>query len=155
MSELQWEHVVPAEAFGRSLRVWREGHPDCVNSKGKAYKGRRCAKKVSKLFRRMEADLHNLQPAIGEVNGDRSNYSMQEIAGEAREYGACDVEIDRRKIEPKEAIRGDIARTYFYMDHVHHVFWRYQLIILALHQSFYQIMLYLDYLHHVMIMQMI
>ena len=116
---VEWEHVVPAEAFGRSLRVWREGHPDCINSKGKAYKGRRCAKKVSKLFRRMEADLHNLQPAIGEVNGDRSNYSMQEIAGEAREYGACDVEIDQRKIEPTEAIRGDIARTYFYMDHAY------------------------------------
>ena len=116
---IEWEHVVPAEAFGRSLLVWREGPRLCVNRKGKRYKGRRCARKVSKLFRRMEADLYNLQPAIGEVNGDRSNYSMQEIAGEERKYGACDVEIDQRKIEPTEAIRGDIARTYFYMDHAY------------------------------------
>lgn len=113
---MEVEHVVPAEAFGQSFLAWREGHPDCVTKKGKRYKGRRCARKVSRLFRRMEADLYNLQPSIGEVNGDRSNYSMEEIPGEAREYGACDVEIDGRKIEPKPSIRGDIARIYFYMD---------------------------------------
>jgi len=113
---MEVEHVVPAEAFGRSFKAWREGHPKCVNKKGKRYKGRRCAKLTSELFRRMEADLYNLQPSIGEVNGDRSNYSMEEIPGEAREYGACDVEIENRKIEPKESIRGDIARIYFYMD---------------------------------------
>ena len=64
----------------------------------------------------MEADLYNLQPAIGEVNADRSNYSMAELPGEEREYGACDVEIRERKIEPKPSIRGNIARTYLYMD---------------------------------------
>ncbi len=113
---MEVEHIVPAQAFGKSFVAWREGHPDCVTKKGKRYKGRRCARKVSQLFRRMEADLYNLQPAVGEVNGDRSNYSMEEIPGEAREYGACDVEIQGRKIEPKPSIRGDIARTYLYMD---------------------------------------
>ena len=115
-SRMEVEHVVPAEAFGKSFKAWREGHPECVTKKGKRYKGRRCARKVSRLFRRMEADLYNLQPAIGEVNGDRSNYSMAEIPGEAREYGACDVEIEGRRIEPKPSIRGDIARIYLYMD---------------------------------------
>jgi deoxyribonuclease-1 len=67
-------------------------------------------------FRYMEGDLHNLQPAIGEVNGLRSNYSMAMIDGEAREFGACDVEIADRKIEPRPAIRGDIARIYLYME---------------------------------------
>jgi len=64
----------------------------------------------------MEADLYNLQPAIGEVNGLRSNYSMEMIPGEKREFGACDVEIENRKFEPRPEIRGDIARTYLYMD---------------------------------------
>ena len=64
----------------------------------------------------MEGDLHNLQPAVGEVNGRRSNYSMAMIAGEAREFGQCDVEIADRKVEPRPAIRGDIARIYLYMD---------------------------------------
>ena len=26
---LEWEHIVPAHAFGQSFKEWREGHPDC------------------------------------------------------------------------------------------------------------------------------
>ena len=113
---LEWEHVVPAHAFGQAFKEWREGHPDCVDHKGKPFKGRNCARKRVKLFRVMEADLYNLQPAIGEVNGLRSNYSMEMIPGEKREFGACDVEIEDNKVEPRPEIRGDIARTYRYMD---------------------------------------
>jgi deoxyribonuclease-1 len=113
---LEWEPVVPAEAFGQSFAEWRDGHRDCVYSKGKAFKGRNCARKMSMQFRYMEADLYNLQPAIGEINGLRSNYSMEMIPGEKRDFGACDIEIEHRKIEPRPAIRGDLARTYLYMD---------------------------------------
>lgn len=40
------------------------------------------------------------------------------LEGEARLYGSCDVEIDfkAKVIEPKPDIRGNIARTYFYMN---------------------------------------
>jgi deoxyribonuclease-1 len=41
---------------------------------------------------------------------------MDELPGEKRAYGRCDVEIRERKIEPKPSIRGDIARTYMYMN---------------------------------------
>jgi len=109
------EHIVPASLFGRTFKSWTDGDPKCVTKKGKRYKGRRCSKKVSREFRLMEADLFNLYPAIGEVNGDRSNYEFAEIPGEKRVYGKCDVEIEGKKIEPREGIRGDIARTYFYM----------------------------------------
>ena len=67
----------------------------------------------------MQADMYNLYPAIGEVNGRRSNYSMAIIKGEKREFGKCDVEIKNKKVEPKESIRGEIARTYLYMDSVY------------------------------------
>jgi deoxyribonuclease-1 len=60
----------------------------------------------------MQADMYNLYPAIGEVNGRRSNYSMAIIKGEKREFGKCDVEIKNKKVEPKESIRGEITRTY-------------------------------------------
>lgn len=115
---IEWEHVVPAQAFGQSFASWRDGHPDCVDSKGEPYKGRRCAEKVDEDFRRMEADLYNLRPAIGEVNGDRSNFTPAMLEGEPREYGKCDVEIDfsADKFEPRPKVRGDIARTYLYMD---------------------------------------
>ena len=113
---LEIEHVVPAQVFGETTRAWREGHPTCLSSKNQPYKGRRCAEKRSKIFRYMEADLYNLQPVIGEVNGDRSNYEPAIIPGEAREYGECDVEIEDQQVEPAPSIRGDIARTYFYMN---------------------------------------
>lgn len=115
-NRIEWEHVVPAHAFGQAFPEWRKGHPKCITKKGKKYKGRKCASKVNKEFKRMEADMHNLFPAVGEVNGDRSNYSMAMLPGEPRRYGKCDVEIHSRKVEPREDIRGEIARTYFYMN---------------------------------------
>jgi len=113
---VEWEHVVPAHAFGQSFKEWRQGHPECVSKKGKSFKGRNCARKMSMEFRYMESDLYNLVPAIGEINGLRSNYSFAMIPGEFREFGECDMEIQDRKAEPQEEIRGDIARTYKYMD---------------------------------------
>ncbi len=113
---LEIEHIVPAQVFGESTRAWREGNPECLDSKKAPYEGRRCAEKMSAAFRYMEADLYNLRPAIGEVNGDRSNYPPTIIEGEAREYGQCDVEIADQQFEPPPHVRGDIARTYFYMD---------------------------------------
>jgi len=59
----------------------------------------------------------NLVPAIGEINGNRSNYSFAMLEGEPRVYGACDFEVDfkARKVEPAPEVRGDIARVYWYM----------------------------------------
>jgi deoxyribonuclease-1 len=34
----------------------------------------------------MESDLYNLAPAVGEINGLRSNYSFGMIPGEMREF---------------------------------------------------------------------
>lgn len=113
-SRTEAEHVVPASLFGRRFRAWLNGHKDCVKS-GRPYKGRRCLEEVSDEFAYMQADLYNLQPTIGEVNGDRMHYEMAIISGEAREYGKCDVEIDDQRVEPAERVRGDVARTYLYM----------------------------------------
>ena len=118
-NRIEWEHVVPAHAFGKSFSEWRKGHPKCVSKKGKKFKRRKCAQKINEEYRRMQADMFNLYPAIGEINGRRSNYSMAIIEGEKREFGSCDVEIKRRKVEPREEIRGEIARTYMYMDSVY------------------------------------
>jgi len=113
-NRIEWEHIVPASRFGRQIKVWKDGHPDCRKKKG-----RRCAQKVSEEFRRMEADLYNLVPAIGEINQRRSNYPFGVISGEPRWFGDCDFEIQGRTAEPREDIRGDIARTYFYMAFVY------------------------------------
>ena len=59
----------------------------------------------------------NLVPAVGEINGDRSNFRFGILEGEVRNYGQCDMEIDfkQRVAEPPPHRRGDIARIYFYM----------------------------------------
>lgn len=114
-SRVEYEHVMPASHFGRKLDAWTKGHDDCVRS-GRPYKGRQCAERASKLFKLMQADMYNLQPAIGEVNGDRSDAVIAELDGEPREYGRCDVEVRDGKVEPAPSIRGDVARTYLYME---------------------------------------
>ena len=113
---IEWEHVVPAHAFGQSFPAWRDGHADCVNKKGKAFKGRECARKAAIPFRYMEADMYNLVPAIGELNQHRSNFTMAMIPGESRRFGKCDFEVQDRKVEPRPPVRGDVARIYLYME---------------------------------------
>jgi deoxyribonuclease I len=110
------EHVVPVHAFGQSFEAWRNGHPRCVDKKGRRFKGRRCVSLVSPRFKRMSSDLYNLRPTVGAVNALRSNFRMGVIQGEKRQFGTCDMEIEQRVFEPRPSIRGDIARIYFYMD---------------------------------------
>ncbi|MBK8014096.1 MAG: endonuclease [Deltaproteobacteria bacterium] len=116
---VEWEHVVPVQVFGRAFEAWQLGDARCVNSKGLAYTGRRCASKVDPRFRAMESDMYNLYPAIGKLNELRSHRSMGEIDGEERRFGGCDFELDHDRVEPSTDIRGDIARTYQYMDSVY------------------------------------
>ena len=114
--KIEWEHAVPAENFGRTFSEWRDGHKQCVNNKGKAFKGRKCAEKVNVEYRYMQADMFNLYPAIGAVNALRSNYNFTMLPAEKSDFGSCVMKIDNRKAEPPEAARGQIARTYLYMD---------------------------------------
>lgn len=110
------EHVLSSENLGRSFVEWREGHPKCIDSKGKSFKGRRCTTKVNKEFRLMQADLYNLQPSLGAVNAARQNYNFTMLPQAKSNFGSCDMRIDNRKVQPPEIARGQIARTYLYME---------------------------------------
>lgn len=115
---IEWEHMIPAENFGRQFSCWRDGATQCVDSKGKEFKGRKCCEKVDKQYKIMQADMHNLYPAIGELNADRSNFRFDFEAPIKGQYGECRFEVDfkaeRAKI--REEIRGTIARTYLYFN---------------------------------------
>lgn len=115
-ARLEWEHVVPAEAFGQSFSEWRDGATQCRKKQsGRRFRGRKCAE-TNAEFARMEADLYNLWPVIGELNGLRSNFSMAEISGPARTFGGCKAKIQGRKFEPEDQDKGLVARVYLYMD---------------------------------------
>tara|TARA_R110001583_G_scaffold94384_8_gene237902 strand:- start:5779 stop:6519 length:741 start_codon:yes stop_codon:yes gene_type:complete len=114
--KIEWEHVVPAENFGRTFIEWRDGDNKCISRKGKSYKGRRCAEKVNSEYRYMQADMFNLYPVIGAVNALRSNYNFTMLPDVKNDFGSCAMKIDSRKAEPPVAARGRISRTYLYMD---------------------------------------
>ena len=105
---------MPASRFGKKFETWKNGNLKCIKN-GKKFKGRKCTRKINKKFRLMEADLYNLQPTIGEINQQRQNFKMSIIPGEKRNYGICDFEVQNKFVEPSPNIRGNIARTYFYM----------------------------------------
>jgi len=115
---IEWEHLIPAENFGRQFSCWRDGDSKCVSSKGKAYKGRKCCTKVNKQYRLMQADMHNLFPAIGELNADRSNFRFDFELAQPKRYGECkfNVNFKQRRASVKEDIRGVIARDYLYFN---------------------------------------
>ena len=115
---IEWEHVVPAAWLGRGRECW-EGQPAaCRRANGTQRSGRSCCRRIDAEFRAMEGDLHNLVPAIGELNLRRSDFAFGYVDGEEREYGECDFEISDaapRIVEPRPEIRGDIARIHLYM----------------------------------------
>lgn len=112
---LEWEHIMPVSLWGKDFPCWK----NAVCCKGKScYKGRRCCQEIDKNFSKIEADLHNLVPEIGELNGLRSNYRFGLLPHiELGQFGVCEIKIDSetRRVEPPPAARGLIARAYLYM----------------------------------------
>jgi len=118
-ARVEWEHIMPAWEFGHQLQCWHKS--TYTNRKGMTKKidARKNCRIHSSFFNRMEADMHNLRPTVGELNANRSNYRYGMVIGEPRAYGqGVDFEVDfkQRVAEPTLNVRGDIARTYFYME---------------------------------------
>lgn len=101
---IEWEHIVPAWTIGHQRQCWQNG-------------GRNNCVADDPVFRAMEADLFNLYPSVGEVNGDRSNYQYAMVTGAPPQYGACPTKVDfkGRAAEPRDEVKGLVARVHFYM----------------------------------------
>lgn len=108
---LEWEHVVPAWTIGHQRQCWQNG-------------GRKNCTATDPVFQEAEGDLVNLVPAVGEVNGDRSNFPYSAWSRNPEPiYGQCQTVIDfkMKKVQPREEVRGRAARISLYMSE------RYQL----------------------------
>lgn len=73
-------------------------------------------------YREASSDLHNLWPAEGRYNKSRGNQAFGEIPGEKSRFkdDPCDYERTSGKgaiVEPRDAVKGDIARSVLYMIH--------------------------------------
>lgn len=95
------EHVFPMSWVARHLKCGQ----------------RQQCRDTNERFNLIEADLHNLWPARADVNKARSSHPFGMIDGERRAFEGCDFEIDerRRMVEPRPQVRGEIARSIFYM----------------------------------------
>lgn len=106
---IEWEHIVPASWFGGQMSCWKTG-------------GRNNCNNVPE-FEIMAGDMHNLTPAVGEVNDDRKAYRYRQFPHpEKSVYGNCKFFISEdkpRAVEPPEYTRGFIARAFKYMERQH------------------------------------
>ena len=100
----EFEHITPISAVGQQRQCWQNG-------------GRQNCQKTDPVFNLAEADMHNLTIAVGEVNGDRSNFRFGVLPSTPYQHGQCDVKIDfaQRVAEPRDQVKGMAARVYFYM----------------------------------------
>ena len=119
-NRVEWEHIVPSEHSGRGRSCWidRAKYSQCRKSNGKLIYGRKCCNKVDQEFRKLSGNLHNLAPVIGEVNGNRSNFRFAQLSFKAFQYGLCQAKTDfkGRKFEPRDEVKGDVARVNFYFE---------------------------------------
>lgn len=108
-NRIEWEHIMPAENFGRHLACWKDS-------------GRKACSK-DPIFNKMEADMHNLVPAIGELNADRSNFRYGADKPKVGMYGECkfEVDFDANRTYVRDEIKGDIARAYLYMSKTYNI----------------------------------
>lgn len=107
--KIEWEHLVPVSWFGRHRSCWQY-------AKGHRINPRAFCEKKDPIFKKMMNDLHNLVPAIGEVNQARSAYGFSRLTTHTR-FNGCELTIDRaaKKVDPKDNIKGFIARAHLYM----------------------------------------
>ncbi len=120
---IEWEHIVPVSLWGQALPCWRQALC-CDSETGRCYKGRKCCEKVDPQFIKMETDLHNVVPEIGELNAYRSNYRFGMLPFVSQgQFGTCEIKIDQetRRVEPSVAVRGTIARAYLYMSETYDI----------------------------------
>lgn len=104
-TRIEYEHIMPASWLGRQLQCWQNG-------------GRKGCKN-NRAFNIREGDMHNLVPAIGEINAYRSNYRFNLIPSKSKsKFGQCQFFVSDTKpraVEPAEYTRGFIGRASLYM----------------------------------------
>lgn len=115
---IEAEHIMPAWEFGHQRECWIEGK-------------RKNCESNDQVFMKIEGDLHNLYPSVGEVNADRSNFKFtdafedKKMTGSSKinGYGKCDMKIDRKRqrAQPPKRSRGLVARAYLYMSEQYNI----------------------------------
>ena len=112
-ADVEYEHVVPASLFKKSLLVHSQTQvlkQSCVR------KSRRCIKSSELAFSTLEGDLHNLRPVVANLNRIRGNKDAGLIDRYHKKNG-CGFKMNKDLFEPPDNVKGDVARIYLYIHH--------------------------------------
>ncbi len=128
---IEWEHIVPASQMPARIHAcWDESEdfPVCVSASGSVTKKRDCCTRVKHEFRAMIFDLHNLAPAIGQVNQYRSNGRYGVVISGGEQWPGCEAKDlggtssgAANLFEPPDCMKGNVARVWLYMSAIHGV----------------------------------
>jgi len=115
-SKINAEHVFPMAWVAYSLKCGRRNQ----------------CRRNNTSFRAIETDMHNIWPARKDVNSARRSYRPAIIKGEHYVFDRCDFEINasKRLMEPRPAVRGEIARSMFYMNDRYDLYLKPELVTL-------------------------
>jgi deoxyribonuclease-1 len=98
-TRIEYEHIMPASWLGRQLQCWQNG-------------GRKGCKN-NRAFNIREGDMHNLVPAIGEINAYRSNYRFNLIPSKSKSsivFSVIEVEIRKNARGSQRLLRHNQCR---------------------------------------------
>jgi len=128
---IEWEHIVPASLMpAREHACWSQSEQfsQCVSASGRFTKKRNCCVRVKDTFRDMTFDLHNLAPAIGQINQYRSNGRFGTITSGGEQWPGCSAKDlggvshgPHKLFEPPDCMKGNVARVWLYMAEKHGV----------------------------------
>jgi deoxyribonuclease I len=113
---ISWEHVMPVSWYGKTLPCWKNS--GALPRKGKPLSGRDRCRKTDPHFRQMESDLHNLVPAVREINSLRRDYAYAELPTLSHDHpNRFHFYVDKKRqlADPREEVRGMAARITLYM----------------------------------------
>ena len=121
--KIEWEHIVPASYFGKQMKsgCWTKKPCSIKNNK---VTGRKCCLLIDPLYRTMHNDLHNLVPSIAEINAARKDYRFGYVNNKEQKYKSCPIKIDPnlKIVEPRDEVKGIIARVYLYYYTTYNIF---------------------------------
>ncbi len=114
-TKIKWMSLVSSKEYAKNLLCYQE--KICINKNGETFKGLRCCDQQDPVYQRMKKDLHNLVPELPLLKKQRGNHHFGLCLESGEIIKGCQIKLDKKNktIEPSEALRGMIARTYLYM----------------------------------------
>jgi len=110
---IKWIQVVPDIFFGRHMACMNE--KVCINVFTKEKFGSpMCCRRINTTYKQMEADLFNLIPVVSEVALKQGVRIFDDVKKPMFSIG--NIMFDMDYMEPRDEVKGDVARVYLYMD---------------------------------------